>query len=162
MLVFSLSSSHLLISSEGYCRQFQWTEAIGLHLIVFLLALCAWVMYDKDHRTETCTLCSLVSMCLQPQLAVDVPFLAHHEVDKAFLRVNTLEVVVPLKTCTVALGAFKVEKWINWLFHLHKIWILFTTPHLVVFLSFGKLLGYLLLAARYPPPFRAINIISSV
>jgi hypothetical protein len=60
-------------------------------------------MYDKDHRTVTCTLCSLVSLCLQPQLAVDVPFLAHHEEDKAFLRVNTLEVVVPLKMCTVAL-----------------------------------------------------------
>lgn len=25
--------------------------------------------------------------------------------------------------------AFKVERWINWLFHLHKIWILLTTPH---------------------------------
>jgi hypothetical protein len=60
-------------------------------------------MYDKDHRTVTCTLCSLVSMCLRPQLAVDVPLLAHHEEDKAFLRFNTLEVVVPLKMCTVAL-----------------------------------------------------------
>jgi hypothetical protein len=62
--------------------------------------------------------------------------------------------------------ALKVERWINWLFHLHKIWInlnkLESWINLVVFLSFGKLLGYLLLAARYPPPFRAINIISSV